>query len=61
MATIAIIDDNPEISESLKIALQQFLENFNSSLKVITQFPFMDVNKYFDFIEHFSSFSEMKK
>ena len=51
MATIAIIDDNPEISESLKIALQQFLENFNSSLKVITQFPFMDVNKYFDFIE----------
>lgn len=51
MATIAIIDDNAEISESLKIALEQHLENLNNSFKVITKFPFMDINQYFDFID----------
>jgi len=51
MAAIAIIDDNIEQSNSLKLALSQYLENFNCPLNVITQFPFNEFNNYFEFIE----------
>lgn len=50
MASIAIIDDNIDQSDTLKIALKQYLENLENPLDVITQFPFKDINKYFDFI-----------
>ena len=51
MAAIAIVDDNVDQSESLKVALKQYLENFKNPLDVITLFPFKDINQYFDFIE----------
>jgi hypothetical protein len=49
MSSIAIIDDNVEISETLKLNIKQQLENFNSPFDVITKFPFKDVNDYFEF------------
>ena len=51
MASIAIIDDNLDQSDTLKIALKQYLENLENPFEVITQFPFKDINKYFDFID----------
>lgn len=51
MPSIAIIDDNLDQSDTLKIALKQYLENLKNPLQVITQFPFRDIDKYFDFID----------
>lgn len=51
MAAIAIIDDNPDQSETAKTNLELELEKIPSNLKVITSFPFHDRNEYFNFIE----------
>lgn len=50
MPNIAIIDDNPESSGTLKKTLDHHLKKFGSNLSVIVQYPFADPNKYFDFI-----------
>ncbi len=51
MPSIAIIDDNLEMSGSLQTILKQHLENLEIDWDVITLFPFSDLNKYFEFIE----------
>lgn len=51
MANIAIIDDNPEQSGTVKNNLIIGLEELGSDLEVITLFPFHNLNDYFTFIE----------
>lgn len=50
MPQIAIIDDNPELSGTLKKTLEHHLKKFGSNLTVISQFPFAKIPQYFDFI-----------
>lgn len=50
MSQIAIIDDNPEQSGTLKKFLQHYLNRFGSDLIVIDQYPFANIELYFDFI-----------
>lgn len=51
MATIAIIDDNPEQSGTILNNLEIAISEFNSELNAITSLPFKDPNEYFNFIE----------
>lgn len=50
MSQIAIIDDNAEQSGTVKTYTELVLEEMNSDFKVITSFPFRDINAYFEFI-----------
>jgi len=50
MPQIAIIDDNPEQSSTLKKTLDHYLQKFGSDLTVIIQYPYADIEQYFDFI-----------
>jgi hypothetical protein len=52
MANIAIIDDNIEQSDTLRKKLSRHIQRHGSSLGVITQFPFQDIEEYFDFIDN---------
>lgn len=52
MPQIAIIDDNTDQSSTLKKTLEHYLNKFGSNLTVITQFPFQDIEQYFEFIEN---------
>jgi len=52
MPTIAIIDDNPDQSGTLRKALQLRLNEQGSDLAVIEQFPFRDIENYFSFIQN---------
>jgi CheY-like chemotaxis protein len=51
MPQIAIIDDNMDQSGTLKKTLDHYLRKFGSNLTVITQFPFQDIEEYFEFID----------
>jgi len=51
MATIAIIDDNPEQSGTILINLEIAISEFKSDLFAITSLPFKDPNEYFNFID----------
>jgi hypothetical protein len=51
MGTIAIIDDNVEQSGTLKITIEHYLKKYDSGLNVITQFPFLEIESYFNFID----------
>lgn len=51
MATIAIIDDNPEQSGTILNNLDIAIGEFNSDITAITSLPFKDPNEYFNFIE----------
>ncbi len=51
MPQIAIIDDNADQSSTLKKTLDHYLKIFKSNFTTITQFPFQQVESYFDFIE----------
>lgn len=53
MATVAIIDDNPEQSETILRNLEIAISEFNSELKAITSLPFKDPNEYFNFIDKY--------
>lgn len=50
MPQIAIIDDNVDLSGTLKKTLSHYLKKFGSSFTVITQQPFHDISLYFDFV-----------
>ena len=50
MAKIAIVDDNKEQRESLRISLSLLLEEHNSSLEVIDTFPFESFEEYHSWI-----------
>jgi hypothetical protein len=51
MATIAIIDDNPEQSSTILNNMEIAIDEFKSDLKVITALPFKDPKDYFAFID----------
>ncbi len=51
MATIAIIDDNPDQSGTILNNLEIAIQEFNSDLNVIALLPFKDPNEYFNFID----------
>lgn len=51
MATIAIIDDNPEQSGTILNNLEIAINEFKSDFKAITSLPFRDPKEYFSFIE----------
>lgn len=51
MATIAIIDDNPEQSGTILNNLEIAISEFKSDLKAISSLPFKDPNEYFNFID----------
>lgn len=51
MAKIAIVDDNKEQRETLKISLSLYLKKKNTSLEVIDIFPFKSFDEYFPWIE----------
>jgi hypothetical protein len=51
MATIAVIDDNTEQSETICTNLEIEIDKNNSGLKVISSLPFRDLQTYFNFIE----------
>jgi len=50
MDKIAIIDDNQDQRETNKIRLQIFLNELNSNLQVIDEFPFEKQADYYEFI-----------
>ena len=50
MPQIAIIDDNPELSGTLKKTIEHYLKKFGSNLTVINQYPFSEIGKYFAFV-----------
>ena len=50
MPQIAIIDDNVDQSGTLKKTLEHYLKKFGSSMSVIVQYPFADIEQYYDFI-----------
>lgn len=50
MPQIAIIDDNAEQSSTLKKTLEHYLKKFGSSLSVIVQYPFGDIEQFYNFI-----------
>lgn len=50
MPQIAIIDDNAEQSGTLKKTLDHYFKKIGSNLSVIVQYPFNQINQYFDFI-----------
>ena len=50
MPQIAIIDDNPELSGTLKKTIEHHLKKFGSNLTVISQYPFSEIGKYFSFV-----------
>lgn len=52
MATVAIIDDNPEQSGTILNNLEIAISDFNSDLKAMALLPFKDPNDYFNFIEN---------
>jgi hypothetical protein len=52
MSAIAIIDDNTDHSETLQLRLEYFLKKFGSDLRVVTQFPFHNIEVYFEFIDN---------
>lgn len=52
MATIAIIDDNPEQSGTILTNLEIAINEFKSDFKVIASLPFRDTKEYFSFIEN---------
>lgn len=51
MATIAIIDDNPDQSGTILNNLEIAIHEFKSDLSVIESLPFKDPNEYFNFID----------
>jgi DNA-binding NtrC family response regulator len=51
MAKIAIIDDNKEQRETLRIALKLYLKKRKSSLEVIDIFPFQTYDQYYPWID----------
>ncbi len=50
MASIAIIDDNAEHSETVQTNIELVLEELGSDLKVITSLPFKNPNDYFAYL-----------
>lgn len=50
MSQIAIIDDNIEQCGTLKKTLDYYLKRYGSKVTVICQFPFSNIDNYFDFI-----------
>lgn len=52
MATIAIIDDNPEQSGTIVNNLEIAISEFSSDLVAITSLPFKDPNEYFTYINN---------
>lgn len=50
MATIAIIDDNPDQSETILNNIEIEIQKLNSDLIVIAALPFKDPRDYFNFI-----------
>jgi len=53
MATIAIIDDNKDQSETVQTNIEIGLDEIGSDLKVITSLPFKNPNDYFAFLEKY--------
>jgi len=51
MAKIAIVDDNKEQRETLRISLKLYLKKKKSSLEVIDIFPFDTYEKYYPWIQ----------
>jgi hypothetical protein len=51
MANIAIIDDNPDQSGTVKNNLILCLDELNSDLNVLALFPFQNLDEYFKFID----------
>jgi hypothetical protein len=51
MAMIAIIDDNREQSDTVKINFELALKDLGSTLQVTTSFPLMDPKDYFNYIQ----------
>jgi hypothetical protein len=49
MAKIAIIDDNPDHSGTVKNNIELALAGLESSIEVISTLPFKDINDYFPF------------
>jgi hypothetical protein len=50
MATIAIIDDKEDQSTTVKTNFELVLDELGSDIKVITSFPLMEPESYFEFI-----------
>lgn len=51
MPQIAIIDDNVDLSGTLKKTLNYYFKKFGSDFTVITQQPFHDINEYFQYVQ----------
>jgi len=51
MPQIAIIDDNVDLSGTLKKTILHYLKKFGSDFTVITQQPFHDIGLYFDYVK----------
>lgn len=51
MPQIAIIDDNVDLSGTLKKTIAHYFKKFGSTFSVITQQPFHDIDDYFGFVD----------